>query len=158
MVIENDIAFGALITKLEETNDPRNPGHKLIDNTLIIFTSDNGPNVGDNEGTNQESGGLRGKKAKIWEGGHRVPFILFRKQHFEGGTINRSLFSLTDLFATMASLVSEELKPTEAQDSLDSLAYWKNPERRDKRPRYFFCHLALPMKTTRLRLGKIHKR
>ena len=79
MIIENDIAFGALIEKLESTDDPRNPGHKLIDNTLVIFTSDNGPNVGDNEGTNQESGGLRGKKAKLWEGGHRVPFILYWK-------------------------------------------------------------------------------
>ena len=37
---------------------------KVIDNTLIIFTSDNGPNVAeDNLGVNQESGGLRGKKA-----------------------------------------------------------------------------------------------
>ena len=144
MIIENDIAFGALIEKLETTDDARNPGYKLIDNTLVIFTSDNGPNVGDNEGTNQESGGLRGKKAKIWEGGHRVPFILFRKQHFEGGTINRSLFSLTDLFSTFAAVVSEELKPNEAQDSLDSFAYWKNPQKRDKRPRYFFCHLGPP--------------
>ncbi len=144
MIIENDIAFGALIEKLEKTDDQRNPGHKLIDNTLIIFTSDNGPNVGDNEGTNQESGGLRGKKAKIWEGGHRVPFIIFRKQHFQGGTINRSLFSLTDLFSTLAALVSEELKPTEAQDSLDSITYWRNPQKSDMRPRYFFCHLGPP--------------
>ncbi len=144
MVIENDIAFGALIKKLEQTDDLRNPGHKLIDNTLIIFTSDNGPNVGDNEGTNQESGGLRGKKAKIWEGGHRVPFILFWKQHFENGAVNRNLFSLTDLYATLASLVREELKPTEAMDSLDSSAYWKDRKQRDKRPRYFFCHLGPP--------------
>jgi hypothetical protein len=144
MIIENDIAFGALIEKLETTDDARNPGYKLIDNTLVIFTSDNGPNVGDNEGTNQESGGLRGKKAKIWEGGHRIPFIIFRKEHFEGGTINRNLFSLTDLFSTFAALVSEELKPTEAQDSLDSFAYWKNSQKRDKRPRYFFCHLGPP--------------
>ena len=144
MVIENDIAFGSLLKMLEETDDPRNPGHKLIDNTLIIFTSDNGPNVGDNEGTNQESGGLRGKKAKIWEGGHRVPFILFRKQHFEGGTINRSLFSLTDLFATIAKIVDDALKPSEAQDSLDSLTYWQNPTMEDSRPRYFFCHLGPP--------------
>jgi hypothetical protein len=144
MVIENDIAFGALIAKLEKTNDPRNPGHKLIDNTLIIFTSDNGPNVGDNEGTNQESGGLRGKKAKIWEGGHRVPFIVFWGNHFEGGGINRNLFSLTDLYSTFAQILGDPLHPDEAQDSLDSLAFWKDPQKNDPRPRYFFCHLGPP--------------
>ena len=83
MIIENDIALGALLRKIRETDDPRNPGKKIIDNTLIIFTSDNGPNVGDNEGVNPESGGLRGKKAKLWEGGHRVPFILFWKDHIK---------------------------------------------------------------------------
>ncbi|MDA0723433.1 MAG: sulfatase-like hydrolase/transferase [Verrucomicrobia bacterium] len=82
MVLENDTAFGALLKTLRETDDPRQPGHKLIDNTLVIFTSDNGSNVGENKGRNQESGGLRGKKAKIWEGGHRVPFVLFWKGHF----------------------------------------------------------------------------
>jgi arylsulfatase A-like enzyme len=144
MIIENDIALGALIEKLESTDDPRNPGHKLIDNTLVIFTSDNGPNVGDNEGTNQESGGLRGKKAKLWEGGHRVPFILYWKNRFEKGPPNRNLFSLTDLFATIAKIVDDNLKPSEAQDSLDSLTYWQNPTMEDSRPRYFFCHLGPP--------------
>ena len=144
MVLENDIAFGALLKTLRETDDPRHPGHKLIDNTLVIFTSDNGPNVGDNNGPNQESGGLRGKKAKLWEGGHRVPFILFWKERFEGRSINRNLFSLTDLFATFANLVGDPLKPSEAQDSLDSLAYWEVPEKKDSRARYFFCHLGPP--------------
>jgi arylsulfatase A len=144
MVLENDVAFGILLKTLRETDDPRSPGHKLIDNTLVIFTSDNGPNVGDNNGPNQESGGLRGKKAKIWEGGHRVPFILYWKGNFVGGQINRNLFSLTDLFATLARLVGEELTPAEAQDSLDSLAYWKAPGKSDPRARYFFCHLGPP--------------
>tara|TARA_Y100000588_G_scaffold313036_1_gene339969 strand:+ start:174 stop:2282 length:2109 start_codon:yes stop_codon:yes gene_type:complete len=144
MVLENDVAFGNLLKTLRETDDPRSPGDKLIDNTLVIFTSDNGPNVGDNTGPNQESGGLRGKKAKIWEGGHRVPFILYWKGNFEGGIINRNLFSLTDLFATLARTIGEELAPAEAQDSLDSLAYWKDPEKIDPRTRYFFCHLGPP--------------
>ena len=74
MVLENDTAFGLLLDKLRQTDDPRSPGQKLIDNTLVIFTSDNGPNVGNNLGPTPENGGLRGK-AKIWEGGLRVPFI-----------------------------------------------------------------------------------
>ena len=78
MVFENDVVWGKLIAKLESANDPRWPGHKLIENTLIIFTSDNGPNLSaaKNNVRVQESGGLRGKKAKIWEGGHRVPFLI----------------------------------------------------------------------------------
>ena len=154
MVIENDIAFGTLIEKLEQTDDPRRPGYKLIDNTLIIFTSDNGPNVGDNLGVNQESGGLRGKKAKLWEGGHRVPFILYWKDRFSGKRVNRNLFSLTDLFATFASLLEDPLKPDEAQDSLDSLAYWDDPEKNDQRPRYFFCHLGPPYENDALAIRK----
>ena len=144
MVLENDVAFGALLETLRETDDPRQPDHKLIDTTLVIFTSDNGPNVGDNNGRNQESGGLRGKKAKIWEGGHRVPFVLYWKGHFEGNRINRNLFSLTDLFATLARVVGDKLNPSEAQDSLASLAYWKAPDKTDPRARYFFCHLGPP--------------
>jgi arylsulfatase A len=158
MVIENDIAFGALIEKLEQTEDPRNPGRKLIDNTLIIFTSDNGPNVGNNEATNQESGGLRGKKAKLWEGGHRVPFLLFWKGRFEGRLINRNLFALTDLFATFANLLGDNLKPSEAQDSLDSLAYWDTPKKKDLRARFFFCHLGPPYENDAVAVRKGSKK
>ena len=74
MVLENDVVFGKLLEKLKTTNDPRWPGHKLIENTLVIFTSDNGPNVGDNLGPNQESGELRGKKPRS---GGRHPCTLF---------------------------------------------------------------------------------
>ena len=158
MVLENDVAFGALLETLRETDDPRSPGHKLIDNTLVIFTSDNGPNVGDNNAPNQESGGLRGKKAKIWEGGHRVPFILYWKGYFEGGQINRNLFSLTDLFATLAHAVGDELSPTEAQDSLDSLAYWKDPKLSDLRARHFFCHLGPPYENDAIAIRKGSKK
>ena len=158
MVLENDVAVGALLETLRETDDPRSPGHKLIDNTLVIFTSDNGPNVGDNNAPNQESGGLRGKKAKIWEGGHRVPFILYWKGHFEGGQINRNLFSLTDLFATLARAVGDELSPSEAQDSLDSLVFWKDPKLSDLRTRHFFCHLGPPYENDAIALRKGSKK
>ncbi len=146
MVFENDVVWGRLIEKLENTNDPRWPGHRMIENTLIIFTSDNGPNlVGvENNIRLQESGGLRGKKAKIWEGGHRVPFLLYWAGHFESG-INRSVLSHTDLYATLANVVGHELSPAEAQDSHDSLDYWSgNAEGEDLRPRVFFCNLGTP--------------
>ena len=158
MITENDLAFGALLRKIQETDDPRDPGKKLIDNTLIIFTSDNGPNVGDNEGVNPESGGLRGKKAKLWEGGHRVPFILFWKNHIRASSINRNLFSLTDLYATLAEILNHSLKPSEAQDSLNSYDHWKNPKKIDERARYFFCHLGPPYENDAIAIRQVGKK
>ena len=143
MVLENDAAFGELLRMLRETDDPRWPGHKLIENTLVIFTSDNGPNIGDNLGRNQESGGLRSKKAKIWEGGIRVPLLVYWKGRVDGGTINRQVCSLTDLYATLATVVGHSLSPNEAQDSHDCLPWWSGQiETEDERPRVFFCHLG----------------
>ena len=145
MVLENDVVFGRLLNKLRSTDDPRWPGHKLVENTLVIFTSDNGPNIGDNLDRNQESGGLRGKKAKLWEGGIRVPVIVSWPAVLEGGKLNRSIVTLTDLYATLARVVGHSLAPDEAQDSYDVFDYWRScPETLDTRPRVFFCHLGPP--------------
>ncbi len=145
MVLENDVVFGRLLEKLRSIEDPRWPGHKLIENTLVIFTSDNGPNVGDNLSRNQESGGLRGKKAKLWEGGIRVPLLVSWPAVLEGGQTNRSIVTLTDLFATLARVVGHSLHPDEAHDSYDVFDYWKGSAKApDTRPRIFFCHLGPP--------------
>ena len=145
MVLENDVIFGRILESLAGKEDPRWPGHTLIDNTLIIFTSDNGANLpGQLPGQLQESGGLRGKKAKIWEGGHRVPFMIYWKGMIEGGQ-NQSLFSHTDSYATFASLVGHTLRQDEAHDSFDTLDYWMGKASgEDLRPRVFFCNLSIP--------------
>ncbi len=159
MILENDLVFGEIIEKLRTTEDPRRPGHKLIENTLVIFTSDNGPNVGDNLGRNPESGGLRGKKAKIWEGGIRVPFIASLPAKLSGGRLNDTLFSLTDLYATLAGLIGHTLHPDEAQDSHDSLAWWLGTASHpDDRPRVFFCHLGPPFSNDTLAIRKGHNK
>ncbi len=145
MVLENDVVLGRLLAKLQSTDDPRWPGHKLVENTLIIFTSDNGPNIGDNLGRNQESGGLRGKKAKLWEGGIRVPFIVSWPAVLDSGKVNRSIVTLTDLYATLAHVVGHTLAPDEAQDSYNVFPFWQGDvDQPDNRPRVFFCHLGPP--------------
>ena len=159
MVLENDVVFGKLLEKLKNTNDPRWPGHKFIENTLVIFTSDNGPNVGDNLGPNQESGDLRGKKAKIWEGGIRVPFMVSWPAVLEGGKLNRSIVTLTDLYATLAHIIGHSLKPEEAQDSHNVFVYWVGqPEKQDTRPRIFFCHLGPPFLNDALAIRQGHNK
>ena len=145
MVLENDVVLGRLLEQLKTTDDPRWNGHKLIENTLFIFTSDNGPNVGDNLGRNQESGRLRGKKAKLWEGGIRVPLMVSWPAVLQGGKLNRSIVTLTDLYATLAHVVGHTLAPQEAQDSYDVFPYWEETANQpDTRPRVFFCHLGPP--------------
>ncbi|MEM7396028.1 MAG: sulfatase-like hydrolase/transferase, partial [Verrucomicrobiota bacterium] len=145
MVLENDIAFGRVMELLETLPDPRAPGTKLLDNTLVIFTSDNGPNEGAKEGPAWQAGGLRGRKASITEGGLRIPFLLYWKGRLEGGTINRTHFALTDLYATFARLLEIPLGPHDGQDSYDVLDHWRGTARgEDKRPRLKFCHLGKP--------------
>jgi arylsulfatase A len=82
MVQENDIIVGYMLDFLEQTDDPRNPGHKLIDNTIFIFTSDNGADIRSEAAVGalpQSSDGvitdIAGFKGTRWEGGNRVPFI-----------------------------------------------------------------------------------
>jgi hypothetical protein len=63
----------------------------------------------------------------------------------EGGTINRSIVTLTDLYATLAHIIGHSLSPEEGQDSHNVFAYWHgHPEKTDTRPRVFFCHLGPP--------------
>ncbi|MEM8944030.1 MAG: sulfatase-like hydrolase/transferase [Planctomycetota bacterium] len=131
-VHENDIVLGELLDYLEATDDPRNAGAKLIDNTLIVFTSDNGANVGgpgvgglaqpsDSQPTN-----LRGRKATQWEGGTRVPFIAAWAGEVSAGQTSDALFGQQDLYATLAEITGQQLEATyadaEAADSESVLA------------------------------------
>ena len=126
---ENDIAMGQLLDYLEQTDDPRNPGFKLIDNTLVVFTSDNGsdltsePSVG---ALPQNSDGvitdIRGKKATQWEGGTRVPFIAAWANRIAEGETSDALFGLNDLYATFAAVADTSLNATEAVDSENVLS------------------------------------
>lgn len=92
-----------------------------LDNTIVIFTSDNGcaPYVGVKD---MEKKGhfpsyiYRGYKTDIYEGGHRIPLIVSWKGKL-GNETNNSLVSLTDFYATFAQMVGHKLKDEEAVDS-----------------------------------------
>lgn len=75
MVEELDYYVGVIFKYLEETEDPRWPGHKLSENTYIIFTSDNGGMEGGKERYTDNRPLLRGKISAM-EGGTRVPLII----------------------------------------------------------------------------------
>jgi arylsulfatase len=82
--------------------------NKLEKNTLVIFTSDNGPwaNFGNHAGS---SGGLREGKATTFEGGQRVPMIVWWKGIVKSGAVCNQLVSAIDIFPTLAEITAAPL-------------------------------------------------
>ena len=97
-VIQVDHHMGQLLGSLKETG--------LDENTLVIFTSDNGCSPEANfevlaKQGHDPSGGYRGHKADIYEGGHRVPFIVRWPGQIQGGSTTQAMACLTDVYATL---------------------------------------------------------
>ncbi|MBT3194492.1 MAG: sulfatase [Verrucomicrobia bacterium] len=88
----------------------------IKDDTLVIFTSDNGSRARGEGGSNAP---LRGTKAQTWEGGQRVPCIMRWPGRIAAGTTCEGIASATDLFATLAELTGA---PLPADRTLDSIS------------------------------------
>ena len=90
---------------------------KLEENTIVIFTSDNGPwlNFGDHAGS---SGGFREGKGTSFEGGQRVPFIIQWKGKIPAGLVSSQLCSTIDILPTLAALTRSAL-PSRKIDGVD---------------------------------------
>jgi arylsulfatase A len=118
-VHELDWIVGQVMDTLEE--------HGVADNTLVIFTSDNG---GMFNATGQKAwtaghelnGELFGFKFDAWEGGHRVPFIARWPGKIEAGSISEQLVSNIDMIATFAALTNGTIKEGQARDSVNVLS------------------------------------
>ena len=117
-VMQTDAALGAVMEALEQTGQ--------ADNTLLIFTSDNGCSKAAGieqlaDAGHRVSGDLRGSKADLWDGGHRIPFILRWPERVAAGSSCEQTICLTDLFATMADLLVDSLPPGSCEDSVSFL-------------------------------------
>ena len=118
-VMETDAVVGQVLSAIEDNG--------VADNTLVVFTSDNGcaPYIGlsDLEAMGHyPSGPLRGAKSDVWEGGHRVPFIVRWPGHIEPGSVCNQLVHQADLMATFAAVIGTELPPHAGEDSVSLLA------------------------------------
>jgi arylsulfatase A-like enzyme len=87
----------------------------ILDNTILIFTSDNGPRRGANG--HQSAGPFRGYKNSAYEGGHRVPFIVRWPGKVAAGERSEVPISLTDMIATFAEFADYDLPDHAAEDS-----------------------------------------
>jgi arylsulfatase A-like enzyme len=104
--------------------------NKLLENTLIIFSSDNGQVLDDGYkddaveklGKHQPGGDFRGGKYSAFEAGTRVPFIVSWKGKMAAGKVSNALFSQVDLYASIARLVNKPIEKGMAPDSKDYLS------------------------------------
>jgi len=98
----------------------------IAENTLVIFTSDNGCSPMANfkelaEAGHNPSYKYRGHKADIFEGGHRVPFIVHWPARVKAGTMCSETICLTDLMATAGEITASEIPDNAAEDSVSFL-------------------------------------
>ena len=92
----------------------------LADNTLVVFTSDNGPVWYETDVErfgHDSSGGLRGMKSDAWECGHRMPFIVRWPGVTPPESVSKQMICFTDLLATFAEIVGVKLPTKAAPDS-----------------------------------------
>ena len=117
-LMETDWVVGEVLAELDE--------RKLAENTLVIFTTDNGcsPQAKFKELAGHDhfpSGGLRGHKADIYEGGHRVPFLVRWPGKVAAASTTDRTVCQTDIFATVAEAISQPLGEADAPDSVSFL-------------------------------------
>jgi len=141
-VMNVDDAVGQVLKALDET--------KLADNTLVLFTSDNGSfmyRVEDEDDhvktpskqqyhskSHTANGPWRGTKTDIWEGGHHVPFFARWPGKVEAGSQCTRVITHTDLFATAADLAGARIPKGAAADSYSYLPLLLGKEKQYSRP------------------------
>lgn len=113
-VSQVDATVGRILKALDATG--------MADNTIVIFTSDNGPvwyDEDEQKYSHKSVADWRGMKGDAWEGGHRMPFVVRWPGKVAPGSVSDQLICLTDIFATCASVVGHELPEDAGEDSID---------------------------------------
>jgi len=130
-ITQMDTAFGRLIGHLRATG--------LDENTLILFTSDNGPAI---TGTHPHgsTGGFRAKKGYLYEGGIRVPGIIQYKGITQPGTVCDTPVSGVDILPTLCRLAGVRLPRSPVLDGTDVSSVFKGRPMVRRKPLYWQFH------------------
>ena len=126
LVMETDDMFGRVLDSLDR--------YGVAEDTLVLFTSDNGcaPYIGVQQMEAQghyPSGRYRGYKSDAWDGGHRIPCIVRWPGVVSPGSATDHIVCLTDLMATVAAIVGDDLPDSAAEDSASLLPLLRGKDR-----------------------------
>jgi len=131
-VIEHiDAETGRLLDALRETG--------LDENTYVIFTSDNGPWIWLKNHAGS-TGPLRGLKGETWEGGMRVPCVMWAPGRIPAGTECDQLATTLDLLPTIAALTDSELPKDRKIDGVDISSLLADPTAESPRKEFLYYH------------------
>jgi arylsulfatase A-like enzyme len=120
-IAELDWSVGQILSALQRNG--------LTDNTLVIFSSDNGPVVDDGYqdeavqklGNHRPAGQYRGGKYSNFDGGTRVPFVARWPGHIKPDSVSNALIGQVDLLSSLAALTGQSLPPAAGPDSMNVL-------------------------------------
>jgi uncharacterized sulfatase len=143
VVRELDGSIGRLLDTLEELG--------LDDNTLVIFTSDNGPWFGGS------TGGLRGMKGRSWEGGTRVPFVARYPGRIMPGILNDAPAAMIDVLPTIAAYAGLELPGDRVIDGRDIRGLFEDSQAQSPHEAIFTMR-GSELATIRMGRWKLHVR
>jgi arylsulfatase A-like enzyme len=110
MVTRIDAHFGNILAALDDPNNDGDSSDSIVEDTLVVFQSDNGGPAGKNNSELDANGGLRGNKGKIQEGGIRVPLVMrwpakiTSESKLRAGTDCEKIVDVTDLLPTFCEL------------------------------------------------------
>lgn len=120
-MVQTDWVAGQVLKALKENG--------FEENTLLIFTSDNGPErfafQRGEKYAHFSMGDFRGLKRDVWEGGHHIPFIVKWPGKIEAGSVSNKLISQIDIMATVAAATNIRLSEKAAPDSYNMLPILK---------------------------------
>ena len=142
VIMELDWSMGEIVNALKEEG--------LYEDTIIIFTSDNGPEKG-------SAKPLRGKKAETWEGGQRVPGIMSWPNKIPSGIVSTEMVTTLDLFPTLAKVADAKMETLKDLDGNDILTFLMHPnsEKLEERPLYYYARNG-DLEAVRLGDWKLH--
>ena len=143
---EIDWSVGQILDKLKKL--------KLLENTFVIFTSDNGPDRAYNSIPLGSAGPLRGRKGSAFEGGMREPTVMYWPGVLPAGETNDELMTTMDLLPTFAKLTRAELPNDRKLDGKDIMPTLLG---KDKSPyECFFYYSQNDLKAVRSGKWKLH--
>ncbi len=127
MVETLDYHVGRIVSYLETTEDPRNPGHKLVDNTYIIFTSDNGGMERDKTDVITDNFPLDKGKINAREGGVRVPYLIAGPK-IPSETVSHELVTGLDFYPTILGWTETPNTAKQHLDGIDLSDFLETPD------------------------------